>query len=47
MKEELKNLCRHILVYWKEWQEQTELEKASFAALAEKFDWGGDDYSKV
>ena len=47
LKEELESLCRDILESWNERQQQTNLEKAAFAAFGEKFDWDGEDYRKV
>ena len=43
---QLEELTRDIEKSWTERQEQTELEKASYAAFGEKFDWG-EDQGKV
>jgi hypothetical protein len=42
VEEELQELAGDIVTEWERRQTQTELEKAAFAALAEKFNWGKD-----
>ena len=42
VEEELKELARDIVMEWENRQTQTDFEKAVFAALATKFNWGND-----